>query len=241
MCKRCSLLTELRRDRAEVSLFQWRKRCHIYRVAAAYAVVAWALLQPVKAGITWRNHMRNQFGKIAIGCVLAVAGMPSAAYPQAPAPAAPKGSVVVASPTYTSIPMEITVNRSAAEVWKRIGKYCDVSEWLQIPAGCKITSGTDGEFGAVRTVGAEVLVGRTELSYTYAQTPKEGTPYNLYHGTLEARPLTPTTSKIVYTLFFDNSMLTDDAARAADKERRRTRFMQALQNMKTLVEGGNLN
>ena len=182
--------------------------------------------------------MRNQFGKIVIGCVLAVAGMSSAAYPQAPAPAAPKGSVVVASPTYTSIPMEITVNRSAAEVWKRIGKYCDVSEWLQIPAGCKITSGTDGEFGAVRTVGAEVLVGRTELSYTYTQTPKEGTPYNLYHGTLEARPVTPTTSKIVYTLFFDNSMLPDDAARAADKERRRTRFMQALQNMKTLVEGG---
>jgi hypothetical protein len=80
-------------------------------------------------------------------------------------------------------------------VWKRIGKYCDISEWLQIPAGCKITSGTDGEFGAVRTVGTEVLVGRTELSYTYAQTPKEGTPYNLYHGTLEARPVTPTTSK----------------------------------------------
>ena len=132
--------------------------------------------------------MRNQFGKIAIGCVLAVAGMPSAAYSQAPAPAAPNGSVVVASPTYTSIAMEITVNRPAAEVWKRIGKYCDVSEWLQISAGCKITSGTDGEFGAVRTVGTEVLVGRTELSYTYAQTPKEGTPYNLYHGTVEARP-----------------------------------------------------
>ena len=75
--------------------------------------------------------MRNQFGKIAIGCVLAVAGMPSAAYSQAPAPAAPHGSVVVASPTYTSIAMEITVNRPAAEVWKRIGKYCDVSEWLQ--------------------------------------------------------------------------------------------------------------
>jgi hypothetical protein len=157
------------------------------------------------------------------------------------APAAPNGSVVVASPTYTYIPMEITVNRPATEVWKRIGKYCDVSEWLQIPAGCKITSGADGEFGAVRTVGAEVLVGRTELSYTYAQTPKQGTPYNLYHGTLEARPVTPTTSKIVYTLFFDNSMLPDDAARAADKERRRTRFMHALQNMKMLVEGGKLN
>src|SRR5271169_1713827 len=184
--------------------------------------------------------MRNPFGKIAIGCVLALALMGSAAYAQASTPAAPKGSVVVASPTYTSIAMEITVNRPAAEVWKRIGKYCDVSEWLRIPAGCKITSGTDGEFGVVRTVGAEVLVGRTELSYTYAQTPKEGTPYNLYHGTVEARPLTPTTSKLVYTLFFDNSMLPDDTARAADKEVRRARFTQALQNMKTLAEGGTL-
>ena len=36
--------------------------------------------------------MRNQFGNIVIGCVLAVAGMPSTAYPQAPAPAVPKGS-----------------------------------------------------------------------------------------------------------------------------------------------------
>ena len=67
-----------------------------------------------------------------------------------------------------------------------------------------------------------------------------GVPYNLYHGTLEARPVTPTTSKIVYTLIFDNSMLPDDAARKADIERRRTRFMQAMQNMKTLAEGGKI-
>jgi Polyketide cyclase / dehydrase and lipid transport len=183
--------------------------------------------------------MRNQFGMIAMGCVLAAAGMPAAAFAQAPA--APAGSVVVASPTYTSIAMEIDVNRPAAEVWKRVGKYCDIAEWLPVPAGCKITSGKDGEFGAVRTVGTEVLVGKTELSYTYAQTPKEGTPYNVYHGTVEARPVTATTSKIVYTLFFDNSMLPDDAARAADTERRRTRFMQALQNMKTIAEGGKLS
>jgi hypothetical protein len=49
MCKRCTFLTELRRDRAEVSLFQWRKRRHIYRVTAAYAVVAWVLSQLVRA------------------------------------------------------------------------------------------------------------------------------------------------------------------------------------------------
>ena len=183
--------------------------------------------------------MRNQLGKVATGCVLALGSMSLAAHAQAPA--APKGSVVVASPTYTSIQMEITVNRPAAEVWKRIGKYCDVAEWLQAPAGCKIISGKDGDFGAVRSVGGgEVLVGKTELSYTYAQTPKEGTPFNLYHGTLEARPLTPTTSRLVYTLFFDNSMLPDEAARAKDTEQRRARFTQALQNMKTLAEGGKL-
>ena len=39
MCKRCSLLTKLLRDRAEVSLFQWRKRGHIYRVGAVYAAL----------------------------------------------------------------------------------------------------------------------------------------------------------------------------------------------------------
>lgn len=150
-------------------------------------------------------------------------------------------SVVVASPAYTSIPMEITVDRPAAEVWARIGKYCDVAEWLQVPQGCTIISGKDGEVGAVRSVGGgEVLVGKTEFSYTYAQTPKEGTPYNLYHGVLEVRPLTPTTSRILYTLFFDNSMLKDDAARAKDKEARRSRFMQALRNMKVLAEGGTL-
>jgi hypothetical protein len=71
-------------------------------------------------------------------------------------------------------------------------------------------------------------------------TRKEGQPYNVYHGTLEARPLTATTSKIAYTLFFDNLMLPDEAARAADRARRTERFMQALQNMKILAEGGKL-
>ncbi len=158
-----------------------------------------------------------------------------------PAPQAAAGASAgpaVASPTYTSIPLEITVNRPAAEVWKRIGKFCDIGEWLQIP--CTITSGKDGEFGAVRSVAAEVLVGRTELSYTYTQTVRNDRPYNLYHGTLEARPVTATTSKIDYTIFFDNSMLPDEAARAADKERRTATFTRALQNMKTLAEGGTL-
>ena len=149
---------------------------------------------------------------------------------------------MVASPAYTAITMEITVNRPVAEVWKRVGKYCDVSEWLQAPAPCKIISGKDGEFWRrpLRRRRRSARGPNRASSYTYAQTPKEGRPYNLYHGTIEARPLTPATSKLVYTLFFDNSMLPDDTARAADVEARRARFTQALQNMKTLAEGGTL-
>ena len=190
------------------------------------------------------NHleesMRNQFSKSAAAYALALACFTGAAGAQTPPPAAQTApaSIVVASPTYTFIPLEIAVNRPAAEVWKRIGKYCDIGEWLRIP--CTITSGKDGEFGAVRSVANEVLVGKTELSYTYTQPVREGRPYNLYHGTLEARPVTATTSKIVYTLFFDNSMLADDAAREQDRARRTAQFKTALENMKILAEGGTL-
>jgi hypothetical protein len=134
--------------------------------------------------------------------------------------------------------MEVMVNRPAAEVWKRVGKFCDIGEWARIQ--CTILSGKDGEFGAVRSVGNEILVGKTELSYTYTQPVREGQPYILYHGTLEARPVTATTSKIVYTLMFDNSTLADDAAREADKTRRANQFMPFLENMKILAEGGTL-
>jgi hypothetical protein len=174
----------------------------------------------------------------AIPAAVLAAALTVVVHAQAPAQAT--GSVVVAHPTYVVIPMEIDVNRPAADVWKRIGGYCAIGEWLRIAAGCTITSGKDGEVGAIRSVAGEVLVGRTELSYTYTQTPREGRPYDLYHGTLEARPVTATTSKLVYTLMYDNSMLPDDAAKQRDLERRRTTFMGALQNMKILAEGGTL-
>jgi len=187
--------------------------------------------------------MHNQFSKAAAACALAIVCFLSVATAQAPAPSAPGAAAtpvntVVAKPTYVSIPLEITVNRPAAEVWKRVGKFCDIGEWLRIP--CTITAGKDGEFGAVRSVANEVLVGKTELSYSYTQPVRADRVYNLYHGTLEARPLTATTSKLVYTLVFDNSMLPDDAAREKDRAQRAAQFTQALENMKILAEGGTL-
>jgi hypothetical protein len=179
--------------------------------------------------------MTKRFATTA-ACLGLALGFAGAASAQAPAPA----PLQVPNPHYVSIPLEVTVNKPAAEVWQRVGKYCDIAEWLQVQ--CKITSGKDGEFGAVRNLGFvdEILVGKTEYSYTYTQPVRVGPPYNMYHGTVEARPLTATTSKLIYTLVFDNSMLADDAARQTDLERRKTQFTRALQNMKTLAEGGTL-
>ena len=158
----------------------------------------------------------------------------------APAPTGP-APLQVASPTYVTIPMEITVNRPVKDVWARIGKYCDIAEWFQIAAGCTMTSGKEGEVGSVRSVGAEILVAKTEYSYAYTQPVREGRLYNLYHGNLEARPIDAKTTKLFYTLVYDVSIVSgDDAAKAADVERRRTAFTGALKNMKILAEGGTL-
>jgi hypothetical protein len=166
---------------------------------------------------------------------LAASAAAGAALAQTPPPAP-----IIANPTYAVIPLEIVVDRPADVVWKKVGPYCAIGEWLRIPAGCKMLAGTGNEIGAIRSVGAEVLVAATPMSYTYTQTPKVGVPYNMYHGTLEVRPLTARTSKIVYTLIFDNSMLASDEARAADIAGRKSRFGQAMADMKTLAEGGTL-
>jgi hypothetical protein len=191
--------------------------------------------------------MPTSLSNKAAGCALAViclAGPPDAQAQAGAAPGAPNtagtfASSAVEKPTYVVIPMEITVNRPVAEVWKRVGGYCAISEWLPVALPpCTITAGPDNEVGAVRSVGREIMVAKTQYSYTYTQPVVAGRPYNLYHGTLEARAMSPTTTKLLYTLILDNSILPDDAAREKDKASRTGLFTKALENMKTLAEGG---
>lgn len=147
-------------------------------------------------------------------------------------------AATAAQPDYVTIQMELEVARPAAEVWKKVGGYCDISQWLAVD--CAITSG-DGGIGTVRALRGgqvqEILVGRTALSYGYTQPVREGQFYNLYHGYLEARPLTARTSKLIYTLMLDESDKADQAAKDADIATRRARFEGALQKMKSLAEG----
>src|SRR5579871_384338 len=136
---------------------------------------------------------------------------PIVAQQPAAAPAPALRPLAVPNPHYFVLSLHVDVNAPAEKVWARIGKFCDIGEW-GVP-GCMILSG-DGGLGTVRsTAGGEIMVARTQLSYTYTQPVREGVLFNAYHGTLEVQPLTASTSRINYTFVYDNSMLADDAAR----------------------------
>lgn len=145
----------------------------------------------------------------------------------------------IAEPEYVTIRMETDVAKPAGDVWAKVGGYCDIATWLNVD--CAITSG-DGGMGTVRVLAGgriiEILVAKTDLSYGYTQPVTEGMFYNLYHGFLEAKPMTPSTSKLIYTLVYDISDKPDRAAKRADMTRRRTMFEGALENMKKLAEAG---
>jgi hypothetical protein len=155
---------------------------------------------------------------------VAAIAVPVAAFAQAPA-------------EYVTIEMEIDVQKPAAEVWSKVGSYCDIAEWLNLD--CEITSG-DGGMGTVRALAGgrilEILVAKTDLSYGYTQPAQEGRFYNLYHGFMEAVPVTDTTSKLLYTLVYDVSNLADQSAKDQDMARRRSSFEGALENMKAIAE-----
>src|SRR6266851_1843340 len=147
----------------------------------------------------------------------------------------------IPNPHYATMTESIVVDAPVDKVWERIGRFCDITEWMNSPEweDCKYLQG-DGGPGSVRSIVNEVLVGQTQYSYTYAQPPRKNTLYNLAHGTLAAEALTPASTRLTYTMLRDDSILPDDVARKRDEEGRRARVREWLKNMKLLAEGGKL-
>jgi Polyketide cyclase / dehydrase and lipid transport len=137
---------------------------------------------------------------------------------------------------YAVLNLNTTVDAPVAVVWKKIGGYCDIKDWLKAP--CTLTSGT-GDVGTVRHLAFgkngvdEVMVAKTAHSYTYTQP----TTTILYHGTLEVVPDGKGKSKILYNLIWDQAALTSDEAKTKDRDGRTKAFTGALANMKAIVEG----
>jgi hypothetical protein len=160
---------------------------------------------------------------------------------QGAAPVPDEAALQVSNPHYAAISESIVVNAPVEKVWARVGHFCNITEWMNSPEweDCKYLQG-DGGPGSVRSIVSEVLVGQTQYSYTYAQAPRQGALFNLAHGTLAAEALTPTTTRLTYTMLRDDSILPDDAARQRDADGRRARVTEWLKNMKVLSEGGKL-
>jgi hypothetical protein len=179
------------------------------------------------------------FRRVSLFCLLLLYSAYAAH--QNSTPQGEPGALQVPNPHYATISESVVVNAPVDKVWARIGRFCDITEWMNSPEweDCKYLQG-DGGPGTVRSIVNEVLVGPTQYSYTYAQPPRKDTLYNLAHGTLAAEALTPTTTRLSYTMLRDDSLLADDAARQQDADARRTRCSDWLKNMKLLAEGGKL-
>ncbi len=134
---------------------------------------------------------------------------------------------------YATIVLSVEVARPADTVWKRIGGFCDIGAVLKMK--CAYTSGSGG-LGTVRRLADridEVMVGESAHSYTYTQPDSKV----LYHGTVAVESTGPDSSKIVYSLFYDQSNLDTDAARAKARDQRTKAFTRALDTMKHIAEG----
>lgn len=134
---------------------------------------------------------------------------------------------------FVRIPLETTVNAPADVAWKKVSGYCAIGAWFKTT--CEITSGKDGEVGAVRVIAGritELLVASTAWSYTYSQ-PKS--PID-YHGTLEIQPIDKKTSKLLYTLVYDAAALPDPSKKDADIANRTKQFTGLLATIKAQAE-----
>ena len=137
---------------------------------------------------------------------------------------------------FVTIRNEVVVDRPVDQVWKRIGDYCAIAEWMKV--SCTYLSG-NGDVGTVRQLmggsTTEPMVAKTAHSYTYWQN-KGNMAIASFHGTLAAEPDGPGRSRLSYTLFYDASALPSDAVRSSEHERLNKRFAELLGVMKSLAE-----
>jgi hypothetical protein len=137
---------------------------------------------------------------------------------------------------FVVITKEVEVDGPVDIVWKRVGDYCAISEWMQ--TDCGYLSG-DGGVGTVRRILRgevnEVMIAQTSRSYTYLQT-RGKMAFAGYHGTLAAEPIKASRTRLVYTLFYDQTVFVADADRRAQRERLDGHLQHFLEVMKAMAE-----
>ena len=144
-------------------------------------------------------------------------------------------SAALAAEDWVAVERTIEVKAPAAKVWGLLGGYCAANKARGAP--CDFTKGT-GELGTIRKLNPtteEVKVAEGQYSYGYMQTLGASTPLR-YHGNISVLPVSGASSKIVYTLVYDQGALATDAERETTRNTFGTRFQGAIEQMKTLAE-----
>lgn len=123
----------------------------------------------------------------------------------------------------------------ADTAWAKVGNFCDIAKWAKMP--CQLIAGSGGVGSIRRLIGGvieEPMIGATGHSYTYGQTVGMNKDID-YHGTLAVEPTGPATSRIDYTLTYDQSLVAPEK-RAGMREQMAVRFQPFLVALKQLAE-----
>jgi hypothetical protein len=137
---------------------------------------------------------------------------------------------------YAVIQLHIDAKVPADTAWAKIGSYCDIAKWAKLP--CELVAGSGGVGSIRKLVGGvieEPMVAATAHSYTYGQTVGPNKDID-YHGTLAVEPTGAGTSRIDYTLTYDQSHVAADK-RVSMRDGMAQRFQVFMGPLKAQAEG----
>jgi hypothetical protein len=145
------------------------------------------------------------------------------------------GAAPALAADYVVIPLHADIAAPADAAWAKVGDFCAIQTFAKLP--CKLASGTGG-VGSIRSLAngviEEPMLARTSHSYTYGQIV--GTNKGLdYHGTLAIEPTGPATSRVDYTLVYDQALLPADK-RDAMRTQLPSRFQVFVDAIKAMAE-----
>jgi len=136
---------------------------------------------------------------------------------------------------YVVIKLGADLNVSADAAWAKVGDFCAIEAWGKLP--CTLASGS-GDVGSIRSLAGgkveEPMLARTAHSYTYGQTVGGNKGID-YHGTLAVEPTGRNTSRLSYTLLYDQSLVPADK-RDAMRTQMPARFQTFVDTLKKMAE-----
>ncbi len=141
-----------------------------------------------------------------------------------------------AAEDWVTVVRSAEIARPASAVWALVGGYCEFGKVRKVSCTYKKGTGGLGTIRVLNGVTEEVKVGEGQYSYGYFQTVGARTQAR-YHGNMSAIPSADgKTTKMVYTLIYDQAGFATDAERASQKAAMETGFQDAVDTIKAMAE-----